>query len=113
MNPYTEAQSPACHYYDSDYPWRENAVYPENFDDVVPFQGLAFDVKRYEEIAHEKGGPVLELCCGTGRVAIPLAQAGFNVTAVDNSKDLLEQFGRNVQRVNPDLSQRIELVEQD
>ncbi len=30
--------------------------------------------------AREAGGPVLELACGTGRIAIPLAQAGFQAS---------------------------------
>jgi ubiquinone/menaquinone biosynthesis C-methylase UbiE len=33
---------------------------------------------------------VLELCCGTGRAAIPLAQAGHRVCAVDYAEDMLE-----------------------
>jgi SAM-dependent methyltransferase len=34
-------------------------------------------------------GPVLELGCGTGKLAIPLAEAGFSVTGLDNSPALL------------------------
>lgn len=44
--------------------------------------------------ATESGGPVLELGCGTGRVAIPLAQAGFNVTGLDNSDAMLKEARR-------------------
>lgn len=36
------------------------------------------------------GGPILELGCGTGKLAIPLAEAGFSVTGLDNSPALLE-----------------------
>ena len=32
---------------------------------------------------------ILELGCGTGRVSIPLAKAGFNVTGIDLSGDML------------------------
>lgn len=34
-------------------------------------------------LAQQLGGPVLELGCGTGRVTIPLAQQGVNITSVD------------------------------
>ncbi len=34
-------------------------------------------------------GSVLDLACGTGRLAIPLAQKGFNVTGLDVSESML------------------------
>ena len=34
-------------------------------------------------MAQQFGGPVLELCCGTGLVAIPVATMGLSVTGVD------------------------------
>ena len=76
-------------YYDSDYPSAQGP-FPENFDRITEYQGVAHDVARYLEIARAVGGPVLELCCGTGRIALPLARAGFEVTAVDVSAGMLE-----------------------
>lgn len=35
-------------------------------------------------------GPILELGCGTGKLSIPLAEAGFSVTGLDNSPALLK-----------------------
>lgn len=35
------------------------------------------------------GGPVLELACGTGRITIPIAKEGFDVTGIDISKEML------------------------
>ena len=35
------------------------------------------------------GGEVLDLCCGQGRHAIPLAQHGFHVTGIDVQQNLL------------------------
>ncbi|MCD8529098.1 MAG: class I SAM-dependent methyltransferase [Chitinophagales bacterium] len=35
---------------------------------------------------------VLELCCGTGRITIPLAKAGYNITGLDLSKPMLQVF---------------------
>lgn len=37
-----------------------------------------------------RGGPILELGCGTGKLSIPLAQAGFSVVGLDNSVSLLQ-----------------------
>lgn len=37
-------------------------------------------------------GAVLELGAGTGRLAVPLTRAGLNVTAVDSSREMLDQL---------------------
>jgi ubiquinone/menaquinone biosynthesis C-methylase UbiE len=100
-------------YYDSDYPSQHHGHYSENFDEVTKFQGIAFDVERYKEIAAKTGGPILELCCGTGRVAIPLARAGFPVTGVDISAGMLRQFESNLAGEDHSVLSRIQLVKQD
>jgi SAM-dependent methyltransferase len=41
------------------------------------------DVRFYEEMAAQYGGPILELGVGTGRVALSLARKGFHVTGVE------------------------------
>jgi SAM-dependent methyltransferase len=41
------------------------------------------DVPFYLSLAQEVNGPVLELGCGTGRVTIPLAKEGINITGLD------------------------------
>ena len=43
------------------------------------------------------GGPVLELCCGTGRITLPLLRKNFKVTAVDLSEDMLESLRKSVE----------------
>ena len=48
--------------------------------------GVAF----YASLARETGGPVLEIACGTGRVAIPIARQGFAVTGLDVVPGMLE-----------------------
>jgi SAM-dependent methyltransferase len=50
---------------------------------------LAGDVEFYVEQARRSGGPVLDLGGGTGRVAWPLAEAGFEVTSLDASAPML------------------------
>lgn len=41
------------------------------------------DLDLYLALAARTGGPVLELAVGSGRLAVPLAQAGYHVTGVD------------------------------
>ena len=47
------------------------------------------DVAFWVEEAKASGGPVLELGCGTGRTAIPIAQAGISIVGLDNSSRML------------------------
>jgi SAM-dependent methyltransferase len=48
------------------------------------------DVDFYVEEAVASGGPVVELACGTGRIAVPVAKAGVRVIGVDASTAMLE-----------------------
>ena len=50
------------------------------------------DVPFYLAMAKETGGPVCELACGTGRVLLPLARAGFEVTGIDVSQAMLDKL---------------------
>ncbi len=113
MNAGLTADHSSIHYYDGDYPSQEHSIFPENFDEITAFQGIRHDVGRYADIAAQTGGPILELCCGTGRVAIPLAEQGFQVTGVDVSAAILERFRENLRRAGDGLSERTTLVEQD
>src|SRR5690349_6788971 len=52
----------------------------------------AADVAFYVELALKADGPVVELAVGTGRVAIPVAQAtGRRVIGIDSSSGMLAQ----------------------
>jgi SAM-dependent methyltransferase len=60
------------------------AVYPFEFPEPVIDAGVA-QVDRAISLAGVRGGDALDLGCGPGRHAIPLARHGFRVTAVDLS----------------------------
>jgi len=49
------------------------------------------DLPFYRQIAEMHGANVLELGCGTGRVALDLAAAGMQVTGLDRSRAMLER----------------------
>ena len=55
------------------------------------------DIPFYVDEALKAGGPVLELGCGTGRVAIPIAQAGVDVVGLDSSEAMLDVARRKSQ----------------
>lgn len=49
------------------------------------------DLDLYLALAARTGGPVLELAVGSGRLAVPLAQAGYQVTGVDLDPAMLDR----------------------
>jgi SAM-dependent methyltransferase len=50
------------------------------------------DLPLWRHLAHEADGPVLDVGAGTGRVALDLARAGHDVTALDVDADLLAEL---------------------
>lgn len=54
-------------------------------------RGLPGEAEFYVGQAVRHGGKVLELGCGTGRIAIPAALCGLDVTGLDNSKPMLDR----------------------
>src|SRR5262245_24681563 len=49
------------------------------------------------EIAKRTGDPVLELGCGTGRLTIPLAQSGVDITGLDVVPGMIEHASEKAQ----------------
>jgi SAM-dependent methyltransferase len=50
------------------------------------------DMAHWEELAEATGGPVLDIGCGTGRVALRLAKRGHQVVGVDLDPVLVEEL---------------------
>jgi ubiquinone/menaquinone biosynthesis C-methylase UbiE len=50
------------------------------------------DIPFFQDEAKKTGGAVLELMCGTGRVSLPLLEAGIDLTCVDSSAAMLDVF---------------------
>ena len=73
-----------------------------DFDSFARFYDLDYDsfqddVAFYLGLAEHTGGPLLELGCGTGRLLIPLARAGFEITGVDLSGGCCRWQGARLQ----------------
>jgi len=65
------------------------------YDDIARLydpwsRSVVEDVGFYVDEALAAGGPVVELCVGTGRIAIPIAAAGARVIGVDSSQGMLD-----------------------
>lgn len=47
------------------------------------------DKKFWLKKVKEAGSPILEMACGSGRLAVPMANIGFTVHGIDNSPEML------------------------
>ncbi len=66
-----------------------------DYDLIAPFYDLEHahfdeDLDLYTNFAELCGSPVLELACGSGRLLVPLARQGYELTGVDSSGRMLE-----------------------
>ncbi len=69
------------------------------------------DVDLYLALALRTGGPILELGGGTGRLAVPLAEAGHDVTLVDLDPAMLERAATRRDEMPATTAGEIELIE--
>ncbi len=69
----------------SEYLYTDGARYDQMY------AGSSHDLTFWLRQAIRYGEPVLELACGTGRVAIPLALGGYEVTGIDLSDEMLSR----------------------
>jgi len=74
--------------------WRE--LYPYMFDERR-FVQADEQVRRIMKLTGIRRGAVLDLCCGPARHAVALARRGFQVTAVDRTRFLLNKARRRAQ----------------
>lgn len=52
--------------------------------------GYEADLELWEELADQAGGPILDLGCGSGRVALHLARRGHLVRGIDSDAGLVD-----------------------
>lgn len=66
----------------------------------------AHDAAQYPALLAPYGKKVLEIGCGTGRIAIPLAKAGFSVTGLEYEADMIRILeGKDYPRENLTVAQ--------
>jgi SAM-dependent methyltransferase len=85
--------------YDLEHRWKR---------DDIPFW-----VEMAQEYAGHTGGSVLELAVGTGRLAVPLARAGFTVWGIDGSAPMLERAIRHIGTDDQLVRDRLVLRQED
>ena len=81
-------------------------IYDFSYDDFTD------DIDFYENLAQSVDGPLLELGVGSGRVALPLARTGYDVTGIDTSPSMLERGRQNLRDAGK-IEGRLELLAGD
>ena len=88
------------------------------WDDYAPFYDWENartlqrrDVPFWQRLAAAQDGPVLELGCGTGRIAVPAARAGARIVGIDRSAEMLARARTRIARAR--LGGRVALVRGD
>jgi len=87
------------------------------FDDPVlydwEYRRRRDDVRFYRTLADERGGPILDLGCGTGRLLVPLVRDGHRVAGLDLSGAMLARANTRLGRLPPAARGRALLVRGD
>ena len=71
------------------------------------------DVTFYRQLAKLRGGPILELGAGSGRVTTTLARDGHQVVALDRSPAMLERLRARVAALPLAAAARVQVIEGD
>ena len=83
---------------------------------TAEFYDSAYDHLRTKDIAFfvdyslKSGGRTLELGCGTGRVLIPTAAAGCEITGLDLSNYMLGKCRKKLERQSAEVQERVILI---
>src|SRR5687767_5578159 len=95
-------------------PWYENDTYwasvYDHFFSEKAFSNAVLNVPKVIQLSGRTSANLLDLGCGPGRYAVPLAKEGFKVTGVDRTQLLLDRgkehasaHGVNVEWVRDDM----------
>ena len=74
---------------------------------------LQEDLDFVLDLADQYAGPIMELGCGTGRLLLPLIQAGYTVTGVDNEQAMLGRARKRLEEESEEVRKRVILIQAD
>ncbi|MGQ9583598.1 MAG: class I SAM-dependent methyltransferase [Thermoplasmatota archaeon] len=72
-----------------------------------------FDLQFFSALARRFGPPILDAMCGTGRLAIPLAKAGYEVVAFDSHEGMLSLARRKLGTEGPEVRALLDIRRED
>jgi len=77
------------------------------YDVIHAAQKQSDDIPFLLKLVKEYGGPVLECACGTGRMMIPLAKAGFEMHGIDTSSEMIAVLEKKMRTLPASVRKRI------
>jgi SAM-dependent methyltransferase len=80
---------------------------------VIPGSSVEGDIDFYRRLAGETGGPILDVGCGTGRVATALVADGHVVVGIDLSAPMLRLAEQRRAALSPDAAARLAFHQAD
>ena len=94
--------------------YSENALSVRFYDAVTSIDpSVRGDVDFYANYLHSPAQQVLELGCGTGRVAIALAAGGHSVTGIDSSEPMLKLARMKCRKLAPKQLNNVQFLKYD
>ncbi len=92
--------------------YQSNPLVAQIYDQIPPYKERA-DVDFFVQAAVDSGGPVLEIGCGTGRILIPTAREGIQITGLDLSEHMLDVCQTALEQESPEVQKKVELIRGD
>ena len=80
---------------------------------IIPGSSVEGDIDFYLRLAEETGGPILDVGCGTGRVATALVADGHEVVGVDLSAPMLRLAEQRREALSADVAARLSFHQAD
>ncbi|MBW1876986.1 MAG: class I SAM-dependent methyltransferase, partial [Deltaproteobacteria bacterium] len=81
---------------------------PLHYD--LEYQDKTEDVAWYVGLARARGGPVLELGCGNGRITLEIARVGAEVHGIDKNPQMLQDLERKLRAAPEEVRLRVRYV---
>jgi SAM-dependent methyltransferase len=80
---------------------------------IIPGSSVEGDIDFYRRLAAETGGPILDVGCGTGRVAMALGADGHEVVGIDLSAPMLRLAEQRREALPTDAAARLSFHQAD
>ena len=97
----------------SRYGGYEEQDFIAGFYDSIYEHRVTWDIEFYIEYSKKAGGRTLELGCGTGRILIPVALSGYEITGLDHSPYMLKRCQEKLDKQPKEVQERVRLIQGD